>query len=326
MQAFNEVMVTGSVSEAARNLHRSQPSVSALIASLEDELGVRLFERRKGRLHPVPEARYLQQECAEILARIDGVRQNLSRLKSLELGELHVVSMPGPSVFLLPALVAELARERPETRTSLISRSSEAVVQLVAAQRHDVGLADLEVVERAESPLVHVEAFDHACACAVPADHPLAARRRIGPEDLAGEPMAALYPEHATRRATEAVMRAVVPEWRPRFTAQYFLPLLSWVERGLACAVVDAMSAESYRLYRDVPRVVFVPFEPAIEHRVALLTPAHRPASMLSEAFAGALRAELERLSCTVRPRRAATADHRDTGRGADRSADQGTA
>ena len=63
MTAFREVVLTGSVSEAARNLNRTQPSVSHMIATLEDSLGLKLFVRRNGRLHPVPEAMYLLEEC-----------------------------------------------------------------------------------------------------------------------------------------------------------------------------------------------------------------------------------------------------------------------
>ncbi len=56
IQAFQEVMLTGSVTEAARNMRRTQPAISSLIAGLEKSVGYKLFERRRGRLHPVPEA------------------------------------------------------------------------------------------------------------------------------------------------------------------------------------------------------------------------------------------------------------------------------
>lgn len=55
LRAFREVMLTRSVSEAARSLYRTQPTISALIAGLEDEIGYKLFERRGRRLHPLPE-------------------------------------------------------------------------------------------------------------------------------------------------------------------------------------------------------------------------------------------------------------------------------
>ena len=53
LEAFHEVILTGSVSEAGRNMGRTQPAVSALIAGLEESLDCQLFERRGGRLHPI---------------------------------------------------------------------------------------------------------------------------------------------------------------------------------------------------------------------------------------------------------------------------------
>ncbi len=48
LQAFKEVMLTGSVTEAARNIGRTQPAISTLIAGLESSVGYDLFERRGG--------------------------------------------------------------------------------------------------------------------------------------------------------------------------------------------------------------------------------------------------------------------------------------
>ncbi|MCP4186047.1 MAG: LysR family transcriptional regulator [Gammaproteobacteria bacterium] len=67
LRAFSEVVKTGSVSEAARRLHRTQPAVSAVISSLEDELGIALFIRKGMRLKPAPEAQFLLREANEIL-------------------------------------------------------------------------------------------------------------------------------------------------------------------------------------------------------------------------------------------------------------------
>ncbi len=53
LSAFREVMLTGTVSEAARNLYRTQSAISSLIAGLEDDIGFKHFARRGGRLHPV---------------------------------------------------------------------------------------------------------------------------------------------------------------------------------------------------------------------------------------------------------------------------------
>ena len=285
--AFNEVMLTGSISQAARHLHRTQSSISATIAGIEDELQMSLFERRNGRLHPVPEAHYLQNECAEILRRLETVSDNMHRIKSLQSGELHIASMPGPSVFFLPNLIAQHGSERPDVRTNLVSRSAEGVYRLISSQHYDFGLADYSPDQTNESSLIDSEVFEFRCQCALHADHPLADNPVLSPRDLDTVPLATLSAENSVH--TEIQNAFAQQGLRPgiRHTTQYFLSLFNYVEKKLACAIVDPISIESYRAYKESKQtpLLFRPFSPAVYFRVALITPRHRPSSVIAGHF-----------------------------------------
>lgn len=297
MTAFSELMLTGSVTEAARNLNRTQPAVSHQIASLEESLGMKLFERRKGRLHPVPEARYLFEECSDLLRRLTNVSQNMRRMKAMDRGELRMASMPGPSVFLLPELIARQLGPHPEVKCTLLSRSSDAVFQLVGSQQYDLGVADYDPESKYQTALVDVRVFRFDCLCAVQADHPLASQDCITPADLDGEPMALLFPEHRTHRDSLATFVAERCRLNLRFVTQYFIPLLTYVERGMAHSIVDPLTKEAHRLYRgDSNRIAFRRFEPAIEFSIAVLMPKYKPASLLALAFSELLAQEFTRL------------------------------
>ena len=297
LSAFREVMLTGSVSEAARNLYRTQPAISAMIAGLEDDIGFELFARRGGRLHPVPEAHYLFEEANAILARLDSTERTMKSIRDLEEGSLRIVSMPGPAVFLLPALINRFVTGRSGIKVSLISRSSPQVQQLVSVQQYDLGLADFGFAGATESPLVANEVVRLQCLCAMPADDPLAEKEVISPEDLDGRPMATLYADHPTYGQTKAAFDAAGAGFNACFEAQYFIPLLTFVEGGLACSVIDPLSAESYRLYREQEqRLVFRPFAAPVQLAATIMTPAHRPRSNLSQAFTAVLRNELQRI------------------------------
>ncbi len=301
MSAFREVMLTGSVSEAARNLNRTQPSISHMIARLEDEVGMKLFERRRGRLYPVPEAQYLFQECDDLISRVGKVRQNMQRIKAMESGEIRILSMPGPAVLLLPELISEHIGEHPGIRATLLARSSDAVVQLMGAQQYDIGIADHDPANPVEGSLIHAETFHFECMCAIPANDPLAAKELISPKDLSGKPMAALFPEHRTFQLTQRIFDAAGADFDVRFTGQYFLMLLTYVERGLASVVVDPISAASWRRSAsNQGSIVFRPFQPALEFPVNLLTPAYRPSSLLAQSFYNRLRDLFEGLGAAT--------------------------
>ncbi|MEM7508745.1 MAG: LysR substrate-binding domain-containing protein [Pseudomonadota bacterium] len=290
MAVFREVILTGSVSEAARNLNRTQPSVSHMIATLEEELGMKLFERRRGRLHPVPEAQYLFKECDEVLTRVNSVSQNMKRMKAMDQGELRLISMPGPAAVLLPDLISTHVGPHPEINVTLLSRSSDAVVQLVGSQQFDIGVADHDPARDIEATLIQARTYQFNCVCAVPAGSPLAARGSVGPADLNGVPMAALFPEHRSFQSTRRIFEAAEARLHVRFVGQFFVPLLVYVERGLACALVDPLTAESWqRMAADPALIRFLPFSPPVGFGVDLLTPAYRPSSLVAKSFAGRL-------------------------------------
>lgn len=297
MAAFKELMRTGSVSEAARNLNRTQPAVSHTIAALEDDLGMKLFLRRKGRLHPVPEAHYLLEECEFLLNRVEMLGQNVSRIKAMDRGELRVASMPGPSTFWFPHLVARHVGDRADVKATIQARTTEAVIQLVSSQQYDLGLADYEPNHAIERALSKVEVFLFDCLCALPAGDPLAEKNAITTSDLSGRPLGCLFEEHRIFKQLRQVFASTGDRLNVRFQSQSFIQLLTFVESGHALAVVDPLTVEAYRIYSAAAeRIVFRPLTPAIEFGVIKLTPSYRPASLLATSFAELVTEELLRI------------------------------
>ncbi|NVK35895.1 MAG: LysR family transcriptional regulator [Rhodobacteraceae bacterium] len=300
LKAFQEIMLTGSVSEAARKLHRTQPSISAAIASLEEDLEMQLFERRNGRLHPVPEAQYLLNESAQLLDRLETLKRNMRGLKSLTTGHLEVVTMPGAAVFWLPNLISNFSAEKPNISSEVISRSSDRVYQQITAQQFDIGIADYHEPQITENSLLKASIFSFKCLCAINIDDPLAQKEAITPQDLRNRKLATLFPEHEISRNIEHSFSQVDIVPQVRFRAQYFLPLLTFVERGQALGIVDPIAAASYKLYRNTNRrVTFRPFRPVINYRISLIRPVHKTSSRISDAFAAELEEQFMAIGAT---------------------------
>jgi len=296
LRAFREVMLTGSVSKAATNLFRTQPAVSAQIANLEEEVGFKLFNRRDGRLHPVPEAEYFLAQTVDILKQIDSVQENLKRVNNLETGRLNIAAMPGPSVFFLPQLISEFLRDREHVDISLFSYSSFQIQQLLSAQRYDVGIIDI-IPDSDVRSLLDYDVLEYNCVCAVPADDPLARNISISAEDLNNKPLATLADTHYIFKQIKEIFDQQGLTMNRRFETQYFIPQLTFVEQGLACAIIDPISVETYHLYRkEQTNIKFLPFIPDINFSVSIITPSHRPLSMIAKAFISYLKKELQRL------------------------------
>lgn len=297
LEVFREVMLTNSVTKAATNLGRTQPAVSASISSLEENIGYELFERRGGRLHPVPEAHFLLVEAQEILERVSTLERSMRDTSGAEESALRIASMPVLAEFFMPRLIARFARAHPNTRFSLVSQSSALVYERIASQQYDVGLAEMAT----PSELINVTPFEVPCLCALPIDDPLAVKRKVTPRDLDGRACATFLPEHFIAQHLREVFAASGATFNPRFELQNGAAQHIVVAEKLAYALFSPLSAWIYRMTEpDRPAIKFVPIEPEITYRFAVLTPAHRTLSRVAQSFVTSLLTELDNVLSEV--------------------------
>ena len=292
LTVFHEVMTTGSISQAARNLGRTQPAISLALKALEDTLGFQLFQRQGRALLPVPEAQYLLEEASEILDRVAQVNRTLDNLKSRRSGRLTIAAMPGPSALLFPRFISAQIGARTDVLLNFITRSSPQILQLVSSQYLDFGFADSSEAERADGPY-RADVISARCECALPASHPLAARARLGPRDLDGVPMGVLLADHFSHVRTRAAFDAVGARFDIRMESQNYLPIFPFIEAGHCASIVDPLSAETYQM-QGLSDVVFRPFDPVVMFQYAIYTPVHRPMSQLATEVSSAWKARVQ--------------------------------
>lgn len=295
LQTFREVMRSGSISEASRTLLRTQPAVSTMIANIEKELGFCLFVRERGRLTASPEAHYFLEEAEEVLDRLDRTVRTMSELGTLDRGSLRIACHPASSGFFLPSVLAEFLKGRPDVKADLMMRTSQVVEDLIASQEYDIGLAETPLPRSS----IKIETFDLECMIALPETDPLSEKEVLRPDDLRDYPMAMLFGEHPVTLATQAAFTHCNAALNQRFVLRTFLPALQLVGAGLCGAVVDRITA----ITSPAPGVIFRAFAPAITSSVALLLPAHRPASVLTSAFRTYLRDRLIQIGDASAPR-----------------------
>jgi DNA-binding transcriptional LysR family regulator len=290
LMVFREVMRCGSVSEAAKTLHRSQPALSAMLSNMENELGFVLFERKGNRLMPKPEAHFFMEEVNRVLDDFNRATHMMGEVARLQAGQLRVACMPAASLFLVPRLISEFVQKKPEVKVSLMSNSSTAVHEWVASQQFDVGIAEVPT----ERSSLLVEPIDAACLCALRADDPLARKKKIAPADLDGKPMAVLFEEHFTAVGTRSAFAHAGATLNQRFELRAFISGFDFVEQGLAYCICDPISAASYRLYtNNTGPLVFRPFVPRVAYTFAILRPAFKPSSLITDAFCQQLTARI---------------------------------
>ena len=132
LQTFLAVAERGSFRMAAATVHRSHSAVSAQILQLEEQLGVRLFDRTTRSVALTDEGRLLRDSAWRALYELDlGLRQ-IKETSDLKRGQLSLASSPNLASIYLPRVLAEFTKTYPQISVNVHELTS---AELFAAAR-----------------------------------------------------------------------------------------------------------------------------------------------------------------------------------------------
>jgi LysR family transcriptional regulator, hydrogen peroxide-inducible genes activator len=182
---------------AAEACYVAQPTLSVAIKKLEDELGMKLFERGGGGdISVTPAGERVVEQASRILELVDGIRDLAVAAKDELAGPLRLGIIYTIAPYILPMLIPELHRSAPhmplileENYTKVLTeklRKGEIDAMLIATPVDDPGLVAL--------PL-----YDEPFVAALPAEHPWRKRKSVNTHDLENENMLLLGSGHCFR-------------------------------------------------------------------------------------------------------------------------------
>lgn len=289
LSAFRAIMLTGTVSAAAELLGRSQPAVSRLLDKLERELGVALFERRRGLITPTSVAQLLLDEIERAYVSLDSLKSFAARVAEGESSRILTAAMPALALQFLPRVLGEFRKEWPNTKVLMNVTLSVKVEEWAASQQIDLGLAETPFRRSG----FRAETFsDVPYVAAVPAGHPLAGKARLEPADLADFPFISWAPFTSAGQLVAQAFRSCGVKHEPAYETNVSAATYEMVKQGIGVALIDPYTAVAGL----DERVRLIPFSPAIPFNVGLLRPESRPANRALEALLDLMAAERDRL------------------------------
>lgn len=205
LEIFTAVARRLSFSDAARGLHLSQPAVSQQVAALEAELGVRLLDRSRRRIRLTAAGAALLPRAESLLRVHADARRAVAAAEGRVAGELAVAASLTVGAYVLPPVLAELARRHPELRVRVTIENTEQVLAALLAGRADLGFVEGE--QQAEGIELHSLREDELVVIA-PREHRFAAADAVALDDLAAEPFVVREPGSGTRKVAESHLRA----------------------------------------------------------------------------------------------------------------------
>ena len=295
LQAFREVINSGSITGAAQALGLSQPTVSNLIIALESELGVQLFLRIKKRLVPTPEGRFFYEEVNRTFTSIEKLSNAADRLQTSAAGWLNVVLPQSFVVNIVPKAIKMLQQRRPRLGVTLEYLPATDAVDCIAAGDWDFGIARLPINHRGVDarPILESE-----YVCVLPTDHPLTKKRAISPSDLKDESIILLSRRHEERYDIVETFRSGGVQLNGLLETGALTASCAFVSEGVGIAILDAVVASGY----PDRNLTMRPFSPRMTNQFALVREKGTSLSPEAELFLEIIKATIREDQVLAKP------------------------
>jgi DNA-binding transcriptional LysR family regulator len=278
IDAFRTVMLSGTVTLAAKMLGISQPAVSRLILDFEEQLGFQLFLRSGRRLVPTEEAKLLADEVHRALSGLERIKDTATAIASFRHARISFISNPNFSSVILPDLIKRFAVLRPETAVVVEVQASEDAVEWMTRQNFDFGIipGQLEAPLMNEMPLI-----DRPSVCIVPEDHPLAEHDEIVPKDLEDVSFISYRSGTSFRFVIDQTFEKYGVSRVMQYEARTTDAICRLVAAGLGISIIGTVQTPTQYL-RGCNAI---PFKPAIPFSAKLIWSETRSLSAVGELF-----------------------------------------
>ncbi len=186
LKVFRVVAELLNYRRAAEELHLTQPAVTSQIRSLEDGLGIALFDRIGRETSLTPAGATLLQYVRQIEAIANDAIAALAPFGGREGSELSIGASHTIAVYLLPKLLTQLLREWPRLKIHVVGGSTNEVLQALTAHQIAIGLIEAP----AHRPDLKVEVFgEDELTLIVRPDHRWASKSTVSAAELVQEPI-----------------------------------------------------------------------------------------------------------------------------------------
>jgi DNA-binding transcriptional LysR family regulator len=233
----------GTLTAAAHSLRISQPSLSTLLASVEKEVGAKLFDRSSSPLTLTPAGEKYVAAAGRIISVYQDLQHDIDDLNRPEAGFLNIGCGPQHSPFIIPAVLPGLMKKYPKARFNLAEDYKQTLEEGLLAGSLDVIVCselrphpDILSQTVTDEEYVVVASRDYASTSAKPAR----GRRFpvIDPQELARLPFVLMKPGHNVRAQQDIVLERVGLCPRPLLETDSWQTCLRLASAGIAVSVL----------------------------------------------------------------------------------------
>ncbi|MFE9657818.1 LysR family transcriptional regulator [Micromonospora sp. NPDC006431] len=231
------------VTDAAAALHMSQPTLSRLLARVEEELGSRLFERDARGVRPNPYGEVVLAAAKDITDRYDQLLRDLAGLLDPESGTVRLAFLDSMATSLVPRLLHDFRQQAPRVRVALRQEPGHEILRDLAS-----GVSELALISpRPDGPHGWLPLQRQQLVLVVPAGHRLAERARVRLDEIAEEDFVTVPSGFGFRSLVDELFAAAGATPRVAFESGDLATIEGLVGSGLGVALVPEEFAGASR-------------------------------------------------------------------------------
>ena len=174
---------------AARELNISQPALSRSIGVLENQLGLKLFDRNVREVTPTVFGKRMLELGRSMLVDARRLEKEMALLKGIEVGEITIGAGPLPSEIFLGNALGELINRHPNLKIQVLIERPLHLLGMLQNDKIDIMLADTRTItDRDLFEIINLPKWEARYVCRP--GHPLAGKNQIVLRDIFAFPIA----------------------------------------------------------------------------------------------------------------------------------------
>jgi DNA-binding transcriptional LysR family regulator len=258
----------------------SQPTFSAGIKQLEDQLGVLLVQRGSRFQGFTPEGERVLDWARRIIGDARAMRQEVDALKRGLAGHIRIAAIP-TALAMVSMLTTPYRAKHPDVSFTVLSRNSIEVLGMLENLEVDAGLTylDNEPLGRVQTVALYSEQYRLLTS----SESPLGTRDKVTWAEVGKVPLCLLTPDMQNRRIIEQLLRQAGSDVAPTLESNSVVVLFAHVRTGKWASVMPAKLAEVLGLTEKVRAIPIV--DPIVTHSVGLVVPQRNPLTPLINAL-----------------------------------------
>jgi DNA-binding transcriptional LysR family regulator len=286
IEVIRAIMVTGTVTGAARMLNVSAPGISRLMKYAEQAIGLRLFDRRSGRYTPSPAAGAVFEQINAAYKKVEDLADTIANVKRGRSQWLRIGSVPSIANVVVPRAVARLRARYDRLKLDVSILKIEEAIDYLLLDKGDL----VAMSYRFEHPGVAFEKLATGeLFCIVPEGHVLAGRRSISAAEIVRHPLIGLDPADPYGAIMAGIFERQQLAYDIPIKARFGTTVCALVRAGLGIAVIDQFTIA----HGGVPGVRVLRIEEPTVFQTWIASKVGRPTGAFARGFAEMLREEM---------------------------------